>query len=403
MAKVSPVSIKYIIKAKFIANGTVEKPDVIGAVFGQTEGLLGADMDLRELQKTGKIGRIEVETTSEEGQTEGEIIIPTSLDKTETTLIAAAVETIEKIGPSEAKIKIEGVEDVRSSKREYIIERAKELLKNFEDKSIESEEISEGVKTSARISKLQFYGKEALPAGDLENEEVIVVEGRADVINLLKHGISNVIGMNGTVMPDTIKELGNEKKLTLFVDDDRGGLLIAKNVTKNANISFVVFAPNGKEVEELSGKEILMALRKKISYGEFSRNMEEKEKFGGKRRYREEREERRGERIEREEKKEEREIKELGEKEIETLREIFEDIIGTRGAAVLGKDLELLKKVPLSELYHTLKKYEGQVFAVVVDGLATLNLIKTAEETGVHHLAARNFVDYKTNINLISL
>ena len=33
MAKISPVSIKYMIYAKFEADGMVEKPDVIGAVF----------------------------------------------------------------------------------------------------------------------------------------------------------------------------------------------------------------------------------------------------------------------------------------------------------------------------------------------------------------------------------
>lgn len=116
MAKISPVSIKYTVHAKFSAHGSVEKPDVIGALFGQTEGLLGNDLEMRELQKEGKIGRIEVELKSEDGKTTGEIKIPSALDKAETALIGAAIETIDKIGPTEATIEVESIEDVRGGK-----------------------------------------------------------------------------------------------------------------------------------------------------------------------------------------------------------------------------------------------------------------------------------------------
>jgi DNA primase len=61
MGKLAQATSKYTIYARFDADGTVEKPDVIGAVFGQSEGLLGPDMELRELQKTGRVGRIDVE------------------------------------------------------------------------------------------------------------------------------------------------------------------------------------------------------------------------------------------------------------------------------------------------------------------------------------------------------
>src|SRR3989338_4153786 len=275
MGKISPVSIKYIIHANFIATGTVEKPDVVGAVFGQTEGLLGEDLELRELQKEGKIGRIEVETETKDGKTIGKIEIPTALDKTETTLLAAALETIERVGPSDAKMQIEEIEDVRGSKREYIMARAKALLEKVKGSQLESKEITESVKESSRISRLQEYGTERLPAGDLSAEEIIIVEGRADVVNMLRHGIDNVIGMSGTVMPEVIKALGKEKILTLFVDGDRGGMLIAKNITENVRVNFIAFAPEGKEVEELAGKEILAALRKKIAASEFLQHFED--------------------------------------------------------------------------------------------------------------------------------
>src|SRR3989338_7116127 len=194
MAKVSPVSIKYMIYVSFKSEGPLERPDVIGAIFGQTEGLLGSDLEMRELQKEGRIGRIEVDLEIVDGKTIGEIKIPTAMDKSETTLIAAALETIDRIGPTEAEINIKKIEDVRGSKRDYILDRAKRLLENLDGG--EFGELSRTLKEDTRVSKIQEYVEEKLPAGDIAEKEIIVVEGRADVINLLKNRVNNVIGMN---------------------------------------------------------------------------------------------------------------------------------------------------------------------------------------------------------------
>src|SRR4030042_1772749 len=201
MAKVSPVSIKYMVYASFKAEGPLEKPDVIGAIFGQTEGLLGAELEMRELQKEGKIGRIEVELERRDKMTVGKIKIPTALDQSETTLIAAAIETIERIGPSDSQIEVERIEDVRGSKRDYILERAKKLMQGIEGSS-DSREISNAIKDSARTANIQEYGNEKLPCGDISGRELIVVEGRAEVINLMRSGVNNVIAMNGKKLPD---------------------------------------------------------------------------------------------------------------------------------------------------------------------------------------------------------
>ena len=238
MAKISPVSIKYMIHATFRVEGALEKPDVIGAIFGQTEGLLGSDLEMRELQKEGKIGRIEVELERKDKITTGIIKIPTALDQSETTLIAAAVETIEKIGPCDAQIQVERIEDVRGNKRDYIIERAKKLMSELKG-TTDSREISKEIKESARTADVKEYGEEKLSHGDISGNEIVVVEGRADVLNLMRAGVSNVIAMNGTKLPESIKELSQEKEITLFVDGDRGGKLIAKNVTDNARIRYI--------------------------------------------------------------------------------------------------------------------------------------------------------------------
>ena len=190
MGKISPVVAKYIIHAQISIEGVVDKPDVIGAIFGQTEGLLGSELELRELQRSGR--------------TSGEIIIPSSLDKAETAIIAAALETIQRIGPCDSKLDVGAIEDVRISKRNQVIERAKELLKDLTSKVLpDSQDITDQVAQSVRMMEITEYGRERLAAGPGidESEEIIVVEGRADVLNLLKQGINNVIALNGTSIP----------------------------------------------------------------------------------------------------------------------------------------------------------------------------------------------------------
>src|SRR3989344_2345707 len=211
--------------------GLSDRPDVIGAIFGQTEGFLGQDLELRELQRSGKVGMIEVKLDTINGKSSGQIIIPCSLDKAETAIIAAALETIERIGPCNSKVKVEKIEDVRVSKREFVIARAKELLMNLQENVLpDSQEITEEVSQAVRMLEIVEWGRERLPAGPAidESEEIIVVEGRADVLNLLKNGFKNAVAINGTSVPDSIKELCRQKTVTAFVDGDRGGDIILK-------------------------------------------------------------------------------------------------------------------------------------------------------------------------------
>ncbi|MDO8516856.1 MAG: DNA primase DnaG [Nanoarchaeota archaeon] len=406
MAKISPTSIKYNITADFKSEGPVEKPDVIGALFGQTEGLLGSELELRELQKEGKIGRIDVDLITEGGKTTGEITIPSALDKTETTIVAAALETIDKIGPTDAKITIKEIYDVRGTKRDYIMERAKQLLSGINNVK-DSIEIEQELRESTRVSKISEYGEERLPAGDLSSNEIIVVEGRADVVNMLKHGIKNVIGMNGTKLPAEIARLGEKKELTLFVDGDRGGKLIAQNVSDNAKIAFIAIAPDGKEVEELAGKEILQSLRKKVSISEYFRKPERTGFYERNERPREERFERnerpREERFERNDRQPEEtekvEARELTREDKEKLRELVEELRG-RNVLILNTNLEVIKDIPISKLGFM--KVYGAFILLTVN--ATKTVISDAEKLGAKYVAAKTFGKLEdTNIKLVSL
>lgn len=383
MAKISPVSIKYMIHASFRVEGALEKPDVIGAIFGQTEGLLGADLEMRELQKEGKIGRIEVELERRDKITTGKIKVPTALDQSETTLIAAAIETIEKIGPCDSQIEVEKIEDVRGSKRDYIIERAKKLMTELKGKT-DSREISKEIKESARTADVMEYGEEKLPSGDLSGTEIIVVEGRADVLNLMRAGISNVIAMNGTKLPESIKALSKEKEVTLFVDGDRGGKLIVQNVTDNARIKDIAVAPDGKEVEELTGKEILMCLRKKIPVREFFSREKFSSKSQGGRTYGS------------------ASSSFFGESEKEKIKEIAKKTKGTGNAVLLDNSLEEMKTVPIKTLDSYLRRTRERPKAIITDGIATNSLIREAESLGVKVIVAKNFTSTDTRIELMS-
>ncbi|NYZ77678.1 DNA primase [Candidatus Micrarchaeota archaeon] len=270
MAKTYIDTVKYLVYTDVDIDGLVEKPDVVGAIFGQTEGLLGDELDLRDLQKNGRIGRIEVELQGRDGRTVGMIKIPSSLDMVETCIIAAALETVDRVGPCEAKMKVTKVEDTRSVKRKVLLGRAKELLRNLVTTEIpESREISEMVRDEVKVAEITEYGPDRLPAGPgiHASHEILIVEGRADVINLLKNNVTNAIAIQGAKVPASLAELSKKKEVTVFLDGDRGGDIILNELIQGGiDIDYVARAPIGMEVEELTRKELIKCIRNKVPF-----------------------------------------------------------------------------------------------------------------------------------------
>jgi len=267
MGKTYIDTVKYVVYATVEIGGLIEKPDVVGAIFGQTEGLLGDELDLRELQKNGRVGRIEVDLQNKGGKTFGKITLPSSLDMVETSILAAALETVDRVGPCDAAIHVEKIEDTRNVKRKQVVDRAKGLLKKLLTTEIpESKEISELVRAEVKIAEIAEYGPEKLPAGPnvQTQNSIIIVEGRADVINLLKNDINNVVAVGGANVPRTIADLCREKEVTVFLDGDRGGDIILRELSQTCDIDFVARAPRGKEVEELTRKEMIKCIRSRI-------------------------------------------------------------------------------------------------------------------------------------------
>ena len=411
MGKIAQVSSKYIIHANISAEGVIDKPDVIGAIFGQTEGLLGSDLELRELQRSGRIGRIEVEVETRNGKSNGTILIPSSLDKAETSIVGAALEIIERIGPCDSKIKVENVEDVRVSKRTFVIDRAKEILKQLQDKVMpDSQEIANEVAASVRIMEVQDYGRDRLAAGPTidESDEIIVVEGRADVINLLKYGFKNAIAMNGTSVPQTIIDLSKQKIVTVFVDGDRGGNLILKSLFSCAEIDFVSRAPAGKELEELTQKEIHKALRGKIAaeqvkmeLGKETESVNAQEKPVEKRSFFNRRTEQRPAPARAPARSFSRKATPTSE-EKESFSKMLEDLIGTRGAYILDNKLSILGKVPITELATTVKSLSSGIYAIIFDGVVDKEIAETAEKARVKFVVAMDSKVKDSNVAILT-
>ena len=425
---------KYVIHAEFEASGIVERPDVVGAIFGQTEGLLGDDLDLRELQKTGRIGRIKVDVHTRAGKSYGTITIPSSLDRVETAILAAALETIDRIGPSEARINVMRIEDVRATKRKYIIERAKEILETLMEEEIpETQEITEEVKKEVRAKELIEYGSEKLPAGPHVpfSDSIIIVEGRADVLNLLKHGIKNAIAVEGTSIPETIIKLSKERIVTAFTDGDRGGELILKELLQVADIDYVARAPEGKEVEELTKKEIIKSLRSKVPAEQVINELFAKGKsFYELMKEREQQPPASIEKVEetpmesktevqkeihkkepkieakipeREEKKEERFIKPIRVSklsEIDKFSKWIEEVKRDSKAILLDENESILAEIPIRDLSNSLNNKEN-IYAIIFNGIITQRLIDIVSEKGVKYLiGARKSNVVRRPINL---
>jgi len=416
MGKTYIDTVKYMVYAHCEIDGVVEKPDVVGALFGQTEGLLGDELDLRELQKSGRIGRIEVDLHAQGSKSSGHIILPSSLDRVETAILAAALETVDRVGPCEASIKVEKIEDTRSKKRDQLVNRAKTILTSMiTDVAPESKEISEHVRDEVKVSEVRYYGPEKLPCGpNIETaEHIIVVEGRADVLTLLKCDIENVISLQGKNIPKSVIDLTKAKTVTVFVDGDRGGDLIIKQMADIAEVDFVAKAPDGKEVEELTKKEIIKALRRKMPLDQFMsrtfRDYEqdhrrpyqkpvraelslpaEQEPVGG--------------------------IKQLAEEIKPTpvaekkpvqpalpFADILRELAGSLKGALLNQSMEVIVETDVRDLAKEIETRKD-IHAIVFDGIITQRLVDMANDKGIKYIAGikSTKIENRGNVELIT-
>jgi DNA primase len=354
--------VKYLVKLRFEVDGVVERADVIGAIFGQTEGLFGPEMNLNELQKSWKVGRIEINLESKNDKTRGEVIIPMSTDIGTAALIAAAVESVDKVGPCSARFTVGAIEDVRAVKRKQIVDRAKIIVRDWSSKtSSEGENLLKDVTESTKRAKVINYGLENLPAGPgvYSSDLVYLVEGRADVVLFLRAGIENVVALEGTSVPDSIIELGKKKRLIAVLDGDRGGDLIEKELAQVVRVEKVIRAPPGKEVEDLTPIDVINMLR-----------AEKVEPLSSSRRERSA------------EKQVPKATEEPEEPVVAKTRELFSSINGTLEAVLLDQSLQEIGRFPISELVQKMEGTSGAQY-LIFDGIVTQRLVESAAKVGV--------------------
>jgi DNA primase len=392
---------KYLIHLHLEAEGVVEKPDVVGAIFGQTEGLLGEDLDLRDLQRTGRVGRIDVQIGSKKGETKGEIYIASSLDRAETAILAASLESIDRVGPCVARVAVESIEDIRVSKRRRIVERAKEILVgSFEEGSIDSDVLIDEVRENMRMEKIGTIGEDKVPAGPNvpDSDAIIVVEGRADVLNLLRFGIKNAVAVEGTRVSRTIVDLCEKKTATAFLDGDRGGDLILRELLQVAEIDFVAYSPRGKSVEDLSRKEIIKALRNKIPVEYVKEELEQAEPEPGS-------EQKPGKSAEIVEgagdalqgdhvsrrKGQPRRESDQSRRQPPTLGDHLREVRGKKIARFLARDFSVLREARAEEVEAALGELDGEAAGLVLDGDVNQRLLDRLSVKGFEYVAARNF------------
>jgi DNA primase len=346
---------------------------VIGAVFGQTEGLFGPELDLRELQKTGRIGRIEIDLHSKNDRTTGAITIPTSLDRVSTALIAASVESINRVGPCSAKVTLDKIEDIREARRKVIIDRAKEILHKWNIESMPNvDEVYKQISNTVKLGKVEKYGPDELPAGPAleSSKEIVVVEGRADIINLMRCGIFNTVALEGAKIPESIKKLTKEKEATALLDGDRGGDLILKELLQVTSIRYVGRAPRGKEIEECNCKEIAEALDGRVPVRELYKSKRERPKV---------------------------EVPDEIGKAAKALQ-------GTLEAVLLNAKLEQMERLPVSQLAEKLQHVKG-VDTVVFDGIITQRIVDVAGDKNIKRIVASRLseaVKPALNVELIT-
>ena len=356
--------VKYLVKLRFEVDGVVERADVIGAIFGQTEGLFGPEMNLNELQKSWKVGRIEINLESKNDRTRGEVIVPMSTDIGTAALIAAAVESVDKVGPCSARFNVGQIEDVRAVKRKQILDRAKLIVRDWSSKtSSEGENLLKDVTESRKWAKVINYGLENLPAGPgvKSSDFVYLVEGRADVVLFLRAGIENVVALEGTSIPDSIIELGKKKRLIAVLDGDRGGELIEKELAQVMKVEKVIHAPQGKEVEDLTPIDVInLLMAERVDMTAVQRRQRSAEAGPAA----------------------PRGAEEPDEPVVVKTRELYPNLNGTLEAILLDQGLLEIGRFPISELVQKMEGTSGAQY-LIFDGIVTQRLVESAAKVGV--------------------
>lgn len=408
--------VKYHVKLKFEVDGLVEKADIIGAIFGQTEGLLGPEMNLNELQKVSKVGRIEVNVDTKSNIAKGDALIPMSTDISTAALIAAAIESIDKVGPFQARFGLVGIDDIRAIKKKVIVDRAKKIVQEWATKTIsEGEEMLKDVYDASKPGKLTAFGKAQLACGTgvFDSDWIILVEGRADVINLLRAGFDNAIAIEGAKIDETVTKLTEGKKVIAFLDGDRAGDLILKELQGLVKIDKILRAPPGREVEECTPMEIAEILKETMPYVSTNGQQDsslQPQQFESRQTQKRERQEQVVQQQQQQQQAEEQQqtqttansnANQQGDAAniLSAIRDVYPEINETLEAVILDSSMKTLLKIPVSDVVKKLNSTEGAKM-LVLDGIVTQRLVEAADKAGIEYIVGHRMSELKKSTDV---
>lgn len=349
--------VKYHVKLSYEVDGLVERADIIGAIFGQTEGLLGPEMNLNELQRVSKVGRIEVNAKNTSNTTKGNVIIPMSTDIDTCALIAAAIESIDKVGPFDCKYHLDAIDDVRAAKKDEIVKRAKEIKQKWATKTVSEGDTMLKDVHEGNMGRVQTYGSSKLPcsSGIYDSPWIILVEGRADIINLLRAGYDNAIAIEGARIDESIKDLcASKDKVVAFLDGDRAGGFILRELKSLVHIDVELRADPNVEVEEMTPQrisDILDPVAEELKRGAAPAKLKNKA---------------------------DKPLADLASK-------IFAGLNETLEAVALDSSKKELFRVPISEIVGKLSGQSGVKY-LILDGIITQRLLEGAKAAGIEHV-----------------
>jgi DNA primase len=156
------------------------------------------------------------------------------------------------------------------------------------------------------------------------------------------------------------------------LDGDRGGDLDLKKLLVVADIDYVSRAEKDKEVEELTKKQIFKALRERVPVDQLTSKGEVKPV--------------------------EDDINVVVQTTVDDrtknfLSSLLDDLIGTRAAYVVDKELQIVSKVPISEIGDIVGNYNN-IFAIVFDGKINQSIIDVSKQHGIKFLVGMGFKEH---------
>jgi DNA primase len=292
----------------------------------------------------------------ENKKTVGAVTIPNNLDQPTAALLAATLESIERVGPYDSKFKLVEVEDVREERRKKVLERARDIMQRWS-----ASQRSEVIQMLNQVSEVSEVGKIVSLAPDVEggpeaeaSDTLFIVEGRADLTALLKAGIKNVIATNGVNIPQYVVNLTSGKReVTVLADGDRVGDMIVKELLRRgAKIDYVSKAPQGREVEDMKPIEILDLINRRVNVKTYLASGYAVSK------------------------------QVVPERLLNKIRELRERVKETFTAILVDSEGEVIEEIPVNQLFDRLNELDN-VEGIVFDGIVSQRLLDLASSKDV--------------------